>query len=434
MSMEWLLLVLAPMIGIVIGLMPGLGALFVMLMLYPMLIHISPWVVVTFYAMIIAARDFSGSVAALGFGMLGEVSSAPALREREIIVSYGGTRQALIDTMWASQVGVVMSTVLLIMAVWLGTSTAWLFRSDVQAVFMLGTVVFLLWWANQAWWKNAALMAAGYVIGAVGYNMRTGTDFLTWGNAYLSGGIPVLPAILGLYAVPVMLRIVHTPAPQQPVHLTTGWAAPRAWSSMLRGSVVGSVSGLVPYVGCVITSNLAHWLERWHHRGWSLDHSLRRLTAAEAANNAAHVTSLIPFIVMGLAVQPSELVLLEVLHTQGVRPQDLVGLTLAVAAGIAVSALTSGWLCGHVVAKLMTWFQRWFGTIVLVLIMALIANVAWLGWSSDQMMYYLATFAVCAVIGLLLSRQVDALPLVLVLLLQNQLDIVLPRIYQFYLS
>jgi hypothetical protein len=136
----------------------------------------------------------------------------------------------------------------------------------------------------------------------------------------------------------------------------------------------------------------------------------------------------------GLAVQPSELVLLEVLHTQGVRPQDLVGLTLAVAAGIAVSALTAGWLCGHVVAKLMTWFQRWFGTIVLVLIMALIINVAWLGWSSDQMMYYLATFAVCAVIGLLLSRQVDALPLVLVLLLQNQLDIVLPRIYQFYLS
>jgi len=45
-----------------------------------------------------------------------------------------------------------------------------------------------------------------------------------------------------------------------------------------------------------------------------------------------------------------------------------------------------------------------------------------------------AVFAVSLIVGLILQRRVDALPLVLVLLLQNQLDIVLPRIYQFYLS
>jgi hypothetical protein len=44
------------------------------------------------------------------------------------------------------------------------------------------------------------------------------------------------------------------------------------------------------------------------------------------------------------------------------------------------------------------------------------------------------TFVVSMAVGMLLSRRVDALPLVLVLLLQNQLDIVMPRIYQFYLS
>jgi putative tricarboxylic transport membrane protein len=152
MTAEWLLLATAPVIGIVIGLMPGLGALFVMLMLYPMLLHVTPWVVVVFYAMIIAARDFSGSVAALGFGMMGEVSAGPALREREIIQSHNSTRQAIMDTMWASQVGVVVSTVLMLVAVAVGASTAGLFRSDVQTVFMLGTVLFLLAWADQAWW------------------------------------------------------------------------------------------------------------------------------------------------------------------------------------------------------------------------------------------------------------------------------------------
>jgi TctA family transporter len=203
---------------------------------------------------------------------------------------------------------------------------------------------------------------------------------------------------------------------------------------MVRGSVIGSVCGVIPYVGCVITSNLAHWVERWRSPSRSLSHSLSRLSAAEAANNAAHITSLIPFIVMGLAVQPSELVLLEVLHSQGVRPQDLVGLVFAVALGVSASAATAGWLCSSVVASLMSWFQRWYWAIVTVLLVLLLSNVVWLGWSSDQAMYYVITFAVSVVLGLALHRHVDALPLVLLLLLQNQLDIVLPRIYQFYLS
>jgi putative tricarboxylic transport membrane protein len=434
MTAEWLLLATAPVVGVVVGLMPGLGALFVMLMLYPMLLHVTPWVVVVFYAMIIAARDFSGSVAALGFGMMGEVSSGPALREREIIVSHNSTRQALMDTMWASQVGVVISTVLMLAAVAVGASTAVLFRSDVQTVFMLGTVMFLLAWAQQRWWENAVLMGLGYLIGAVGYNMRTGTDFLTFGNAYLVGGIPVLPVILGIYAVPTMLRMANNSAPTVATEITQQWAMPTSWSSMLRGSIIGSVCGLIPYVGCVITSNLAHWAEQWKNSNSSLDHSLKRLSAAEAANNAAHVTSLIPFIIMGLAIQPSELVLLELLHTQGVRPQDLVGLVFMIAAGVAVSAMFAGWVCGQVVSQLLTWFKKYYWAIVTVLGLLLIANVAWIGWSSDQTVYYLAVFGVSLIVGLLLPKRLDVLPLVLILLLQNQLDIVLPRFYQFYLS
>jgi TctA family transporter len=203
---------------------------------------------------------------------------------------------------------------------------------------------------------------------------------------------------------------------------------------MLRGSVIGAVCGLIPYVGCVITSNLAHWAERWKNRANSLDHSLKRLSAAEAANNAAHVTSLIPFIVMGLAIQPSELVLLEVLHTQGVRPQDMVGLVFMIAAGVAVSAAFAGWMCSSVVSGLLTWFKKYYWAIVTILSLLLLINVAWIGWTSDQTVYYLMVFAVSLAVGLLLPRRLDVLPLVLVLLLQNQLDIVLPRFYQFYLS
>jgi putative tricarboxylic transport membrane protein len=433
--MELLLLLLAPAIGILVGLMPGLGPMFVLLILYPVLNMMSPAVLIAFYAVMISARDFSGSVAALCFGTLGEVTSAPALRERGIITDHGATQQALKDTARASLIGMGVSLVAMLVCLSQGQAWPMLFRTEVIAVLLFVTLTFVTAWPGNRAMINLVLIALGWIVGSVGYNMQTGQDFLTLGNVYLAGGIPITPVVLGVYAVPTMLLIKHQQSPLSIVVDINGYVRrPFAWLSALRGSAVGFVCGLVPYVGGIITSNLAHSVESRFRKQPHLTDSLARLTAAEAANNASQVSSLIPFVLLGLAVQPSELVILDILTNQGWRAANLdwymVGL---VAASLLAGCAVVAWVCSSVVKQLLGWFQKYYSTIVSMLIVLLTITVAYQGWRSDQTMYYMLVFVVSGAVGWITARKVDFMPLVLVLLLENQLNGVTNRLIQLYL-
>ena len=432
--MDLLLLLLAPAIGILVGLMPGLGPVFMLLILYPMLNMMSPAVLIAFYAVMISARDFSGSVAALCFGTLGEVTSAPALRERSIIVSYSATQQALKDTARASLIGMAVSLVAMLICLNQGQAWPMLFRTEVMAVLLLVTLTFVTAWPGNRAMINLGLIALGWMVGSVGHNMQTGQDFLTLGNVYLAGGIPITPVILGVYAVPTMLVIKHQTSPLGMAVDINGYVQrPFAWVAALRGSAVGFVCGLVPYIGGIITSNLAHSVESKFHKQPHLQDSLARLTAAEAANNASQVSSLIPFVLLGLAVQPSELVILDILASHGWRATNLdwnmVGL---VAVSLLIGCVTVAWVCSSVVRQLLGWFQKYYNAIVSVLIVLLTATVMYQGWRSDQTWYYMLVFVVSGVVGWIAARRVDFMPLVLVLLLENQLNGVANRLIQLY--
>ena len=85
--MDWLLLISAPFIGLLVGLMPALGATLLLILMYPFLVTFDVATLIMFYAIVVGARDFSGSVSALNFGLLGEVTSVPILKERNTIVN-----------------------------------------------------------------------------------------------------------------------------------------------------------------------------------------------------------------------------------------------------------------------------------------------------------------------------------------------------------
>ena len=65
------LILLAPFLGVLVGLIPTVGALIALILLYPLLLHFTPLVLIIFYALLINARDFSGSVSAINLGILG---------------------------------------------------------------------------------------------------------------------------------------------------------------------------------------------------------------------------------------------------------------------------------------------------------------------------------------------------------------------------
>lgn len=422
--MDWyfsaLLIAISPLLGVLIGLIPSVGALITMILLYPILQQFTPIVLIIFYALLVNARDFSGSVSAISLGVLGEESSIPALRERDTITKHNLQLTALKNTMLGSVIGSSFALMVLFVSVLVGAQYPALLRTDVLGVMISITIFFLCFWRTNNILTNFILIVFGGTLSVVGWDNINKHDILTFGNEYLTAGIPMLPFIFGLYAVPKMLQFAREPRAGKIDLNYDHKMLPINTTSVMRGSVIGSLSGMIPFIGNTISSNLAHMGENIFYGKTHPVHSLSRLTAAETANNASQITMLIPLIVLGIALQPSELVLLDILMDQGWMPTNeidwklLLSLSVAIPVGVVITAL----LCYNFVKRLLHNFLRFQSTIVAIILIVVILDIIYIGYKSDQTLYYIMVFCISYVMGMVLQKlKFDVVPAVLAFLL-----------------
>lgn len=428
-----LLILASPFVGILIGLIPSLGATLAMIIMYPFLINFNPITVIVFYAVMVNARDFSGSVSALSFGLLGEITSIPALKERQFVVNENLQINALRNTMIGSIVGMLFGTVLLYISVSQSTNYPFLLRSDVLAFFILVTAGFLTFWLGNKWYTNILLMASGYFLGEIGYNTLRNSEFFTFGNSYLSGGIPLLPLLFGIYAVPKMIEIWKNNSIEMQVNLKDKIIYSTQTPTLLRGSLIGSICGLIPFVGTTISSNMAYFVEGKIYKKHNGEQALLRVSAAETANNAGQVTMLIPLLVLGLALQPSELILLDILEFQGWIASDTVDWTLLllITVILPLGSLLTAFLCYNAVKSLLTVFSKHYKNIILLLISITVIDIFYIGYTSDQTIYYALVFLISLTVGMT-CRKIDFVPLVMMFLLHNSFSDVIMRLPVLY--
>jgi putative tricarboxylic transport membrane protein len=430
------LILLAPFLGVLVGLIPTVGALIALILLYPLLLHFTPLVLIIFYALLINARDFSGSVSAINLGILGETNSIPVLKERDLIVNNNAQLTALKNTMIGSVFGTVVALLILLVSVIFAVNYPWLLRTDVLGVCILITLVFLTQWHGNTWVMNIILILGGYVLSMVGWDNINKVDILTFGNVYLSGGIPMLPFLFGIYAIPKMLEIVNNNKPWVSTVISKETVTTKInIFSLLRGTAIGSIMGLVPFIGNIISSNMAHMIEQFFYKEKNKDHALYRITAAETANNASQITMLIPFILLGIALSPSELLLLDTIIDKGWMPTNsidwrlLLGLIVASLYGCLVSSV----LCYGLVKKMLHFFVTKQKVILVCLMLITVIDVLYLGYNSDQMLFWGVVLVTSFIAGMvLIKHNIDAVPLIITMLVGTLFYGVLNRIPQLY--
>lgn len=434
--MDFLLLASAPFIGIIVGLMPALGCTLLLILMYPFLVTFDVATIIMFYAIVVGARDFSGSVSALNFGLLGEVTSVPILKERNTIVNDNKNMNALRNTMLGSLFGVAFGMVVLWISVAQAQHYPWLLRSDVTATMLGLAIVFLGAWRGNKLWVNCTLMLFGFLVGKVGFDAATNTNFMVFNNMYLSGGIPVWPVLLGLYAMPMLFEVVTQSRPEYLDVSKQAITSPIKFFTMLRSGTIGAVCGLVPFVGSTISSQLAYSFEHRFYPKDNSDHALARVSAAETSNNAGQVTMLIPLLVLGIAVQGSEVVLVNILSQVGWDVQSLVSqdFMLKLMTALVIGAVVSGLLCYNLVVHLTKFFVRYFGILLTCLSFLFIANVLHMGFQADQLWYYLTVFLISLVIGLISRKyKIDHVPTIIIFMLFDSFDGLGRVLYLLYL-
>lgn len=387
-----------------------------MIAMFPLLVTVEPNIAICFYAMMLTASQFSGSVSAIWFGLLGEIASAPILKERTYIVQNSLQLSALRNTALASALATFLSCIGLYVFFQFALFNPWILRTEVVLVTTLLVFVFCLFWPQNTRYHNLLLIVGGLFVGKIGFDQLTQTDFLTFNNPYLYAGIPAVPVILGLYAVPALIQLLRMDIRPNLSSIGVNRASfPIAAS--VRGSILGFIIGLVPMVGTTICSTSAYYVEK------KLKTSpIHCISSAESANNAAVISVLIPLLLLGLPIQPSEIVLYTIITENNWSTVSVtIGSILQLLGLILLATGISYLICWSFVVPIAEWVHRYFKIGIYVIVLAIASNVAYIGFLADQSTYYLICFFVSLFVGLWLIKHVDPIPGLMMFMLQNHM-------------
>jgi putative tricarboxylic transport membrane protein len=223
----------------------------------------------------------------------------------------------------------VITTILLILVTPLVATWALLLGPpEYAALGILGltAIAFLVGGAPR---RGMIGVGIGVLIGTIGLDSVTGVPRFDFGNVLLSGGIPLAPMLIGLFAIPEALRmLVGDQAASQPVAQQRGrvWLSLREFRSVFKpaslGVVIGFFTGLLPgMAGSVppfLSYNVAKATSR--HPEQFGKGSPEGIAAPEATNAAVMHATLIPTFALGIPGTPTSAIILGAMLIAGLTP------------------------------------------------------------------------------------------------------------------
>src|SRR5258706_5869937 len=196
------ILILGVLIGLAIGLLPGLNGIVGMAMLIPFtynMDHYSAFALLLGMAAVITSTDF---VTAVLFGVPGHVGAAATVIDGHAMARKGEAGRAFGAGFTASLIGgIVRAPIMALCIPILRPVMLWIGSPELLALVLFGmSMVATL--SGRAPLKGLTAAGIGLMISMIGSGTQTGTLRWTFNWLYLFDGIPLVPVTLGLFALP----------------------------------------------------------------------------------------------------------------------------------------------------------------------------------------------------------------------------------------
>lgn len=324
--------------GLFVGAVPGLSATMATAMLVPITFFMDPVpaiaAIVTTAAMAIFASDIPAALVRIP----GTAASAAYIEDLNALTRKGQVTRALGISVTASAIGGIFGSLVLMVAAPQLAIISLNFTSDeyfflallgLSAAVMLGTGSIL---------KSLMSLAFGLMIASIGMDTTSGYPRYTFGATSLLDGVAFVPALIGMFAIPELIRtfvnrdVVAPVAPVgNPLRMFTGvgrllW---RSKINLLRGSSIGTVIGILPGAG----SDIGSWISYAVSKRFSKTPeeygkgNQTGLVEACAANNSALSGAYVPAMVFGIPGDSITAIVIGVLYVKGLNPGPMVFLT-----------------------------------------------------------------------------------------------------------
>ncbi len=323
-------IVAGALIGMVVGAIPGLTSAAAIAMLVPVTFYMEPLSALAFLYVIGKSGRYGGSIAAILFNTPGTAAAAATQIDGFPLSQRGLSSKAMKVATVSSAIGDFTGDVLLILFVGLIAKVALmlgppeLFSIYFAAFVVIGSVI------GDSIPKGLASAALGIVVAMIGLDPITSQDRLTFGYFQLSGGVPLVPIIIGMFVFAEVFaqlerRDRKVEAFQDPLRddktanrLT--WAEYRpCLPHVFRSSFIGAFIGMLPGLGSSIAAFISYGEGK--RRAANADEwgkgALEGVAAPEAANNAVSGPSMAPLLTLGIPGSTIAAILISVFHIHG---------------------------------------------------------------------------------------------------------------------
>jgi putative tricarboxylic transport membrane protein len=325
-----LYLLIGVLIGLFFGAVPGLGGLIALALLLPFTFSMQPVDAFALLMGMYAVVTTGDTISSVMLGVPGTAASQATILDGYPMALRGEGARALGAAFTVSAVGGVIGAIVLALSIPLVRPLVLSFASPeffllaILGLTMVGSL------SGTSLTKGLAAAALGVMLSTIGYAPNGSAPRFAFEATYLFGGLPLVPFVLGLFALPELLVLAVRGGSIAQVEkgaysggIIDGVRdAAREWWLGVRCSFIGVYVGMLPGIG----GSVVDWIAYGHAVQSTRDNpqfgkgDVRGVIAPEAANNAMKGGSLIPTIAFAIPGNASMAIMLGAFTIHGVDP------------------------------------------------------------------------------------------------------------------
>lgn len=324
---------LGTLVGVIVGAIPGLGSVMGMALLLPLTFGIGKISALTMLPAIYVGAMAGDVIPAVTIGIPGTPGAAADVLDGHPLALQGKGEEALTQSIFGSFGGGIISALLLLgvagilaqFALKFGPSeTLWL---GVLGLSVIATL------SGESLLKGFLAGFFGVFLSTIGLDVFSGVPRFTFGSPALLEGIPLIPPLIGFFALSRLFLMAEGEAekakaktrsllPSLKTIFPTSTQLKRLMMTILRASGIGTFLGALPGVGSVTSAWVSYSMERNFSKNPERfgNGAIEGLVAAETGNSAVTGGALIPLLALGIPGSASMAILLAGFRIHGLVP------------------------------------------------------------------------------------------------------------------
>ena len=318
---------LGVLMGTLVGVLPGLGPVAAMSLLFGSTLHLAPVPGMIMLAGIYYGAQYGGSTTSILLNIPGEASSVVTCLDGYQMARQGRAGPALGISACGSFIGGTISVIGLMLVAPPLANFALKFTFPENFSLMCLGLVIVSFLARGSMVKAIMMVSLGLFLGSIGTDIMTGIPKFTFGIKSLMDGVGLIPVIMGLFGISEVISNIEEGIKRDifKTSLTRILPNMKEWKDsikpILRGTFLGFFLGILPGGGAVVSSFTSYAVEKRFSKypekfGTGV---IEGVAGPENANNSGLTGAFVPLLTLGIPSNAVMALLLGLLLTHGVQ-------------------------------------------------------------------------------------------------------------------